>query len=700
MNRRGFLAAAVAVVAALTAFGGLNVGVSDMCSDDPGRFYVPALTKVGHQAEVIPFCTDTNLLREAVRKFDLVLFTGGEDVNPARYGAAPSPKLGRMNLRRDEYEFALFAACVAERKPVFGICRGVQSMNVFFGGTLYQDIGSDYKLPEGAEAVRHGGLPFFNGATNPPLHSITATPGSRLGRVIGNTPLKVNSFHHQGVRDVAPGFRVAARSEDGFIEAIESSDYPAAGVQFHPEHTIYYRPDTGFEIDRFEDLMKHVMAFVDLKETSVPDHTANPSEVARFRDAAIAIARRKLAEVDAGLAAAPAAKPLGRRLSTGGGFHGFFVWDSAFAVLWARYLDGAEFPYHSTLDNFYTVAGADGFISREYTAAGDEVWSSDHPISFAPPLLSWAEIALYRDGRSDLKRIARVYPCLKRHHEACRKRFRRPDGLYFGDQFGCGMDDIPRWPRGISAAERIKGGIPFVPESVAPGSRTKIWNWLGGRAERFSWNRQAGWIDLSSQMAFDCLNLAEMSDSLGLHEDAAAWRREHAEIAAAVNAKCWDEERGFYFDVCDSGRIDRCMAAAYWTLLAKIPSQPQARRMVEKLFDPKFFGTPVMLASLARCDPDYNPEHGYWTGPAWPPTTYMTICGLKEYGFAKEAEEVAKRWYNGAYEIFLKTGTLWENWSPEQWDEQKGWAAKDFCGWTALAPIALPAEFGWGPTSR
>mgnify|MGYP003293956065 CR=1 FL=1 len=137
MNRRGFLAAAVAVVAALTAFGGLNVGVSDMCSDDPGRFYVPALTKVGHQAEVIPFCTDTNLLREAVRKFDLVLFTGGEDVNPARYGAAPSPKLGRMNLRRDEYEFALFAACVAERKPVFGICRGVQFLNVAEGGSLF-----------------------------------------------------------------------------------------------------------------------------------------------------------------------------------------------------------------------------------------------------------------------------------------------------------------------------------------------------------------------------------------------------------------------------------------------------------------------------------------------------------------------------------------------------------------------------------
>ena len=427
----------------------------------------------------------------------------------------------------------------------------------------------------------------------------------------------------------------------------------------------------------------------------LPDHTRTPADVARFRDAALDIARRKLAEVDAGLTNAPSAKPLGRRLPTGGHFHGFFVWDSAFAVLWARHLDGGEFPCLSTLDNFYRLAAADGYISREYTAAGDEVWSPDHPISFSPPLLSWAEVALRRDGKSPRARLAQVYPALRRHHAACRARFRRADGLYFGDQFGCGMDDIPRWPRGASAEERAKGGIPFTPDSIAPGSRTAMWNWLGGNAVRFSWNRQAGWIDLSAQMAFDCLNLAELAEALGLGEEAAAWRREHSEIAAAVNAKCWDEEKGFYFDVCDGGVIERYMAAAYWTLLARIPSAAQARRMVEKLFDPGFFGTPVMLASLARRDPDYNPENGYWTGPAWPPTTYMTICGLRAYGFSKEAEEVARRWYNGVYEIFLRTGTLWENWSPEQWASQKGWAAKDFCGWSALAPIALPREFGW-----
>ena len=261
--RRSCLVAAVSLAATL-AFGGLNVGVSDQCrSDDPALgFYLSALKSAGHEARIIPYGVDTNALREAVRKFDLVLFTGGEDVAPARYGEKPSPKLGRVNLKRDEYDFALFAACVAEHKPVFGICRGLQAMNVFFGGTLYQDIGADYPHPAGIPEDRHGGMKFMKGADNPPAHDLHIVPGSRLGRVIGTASMKVNSYHHQGVKTLAPGFRVAARSGDGFVEAIESTNYPAAAVQFHPEHTVHFHPETGFDVDRHLAILQKLMQVV------------------------------------------------------------------------------------------------------------------------------------------------------------------------------------------------------------------------------------------------------------------------------------------------------------------------------------------------------------------------------------------------------------------------------------------------------
>lgn len=117
--------------------------------------------------------------------------------------------------------------------------------------------------------------------------------------------------------------------------------------------------------------------------------------------------------------------------------------------------------------------------------------------------------------------------------------------------------------------------------------------------------------------------------------------------------------------------------------------------MVEKLFDPKYFGRTVMVPSLAACDPDYDPEKGYWRGASWAPTTYVAICGLREYGFREEAERIARNWYNAAAELFERTSTIWENISPEQCHEPKARSGRDFCGWSALAPIALPIEFGW-----
>ena len=256
---RATLFSSIAVAAALLAGcvspkqSPLLVGISDTCSKTKNSvpdYYAESLKLAGHIPAVICKNNDTNALRAIVKKLDLIIFTGGEDINPQRYGKAKSRLCEEINNERDEFDFALMAACLAENKPMLGICRGSQLMNVFFGGTLYQDIPSEYKVPTAAKQCLHRLYPYYGGATNPPLHKIFIERNSRLASVIGVSPLKVNSHHHQGVDQLAPGFKITARAEDGFAEVFEHQSYPAIGIQFHPENTVACKPQTGFDIER------------------------------------------------------------------------------------------------------------------------------------------------------------------------------------------------------------------------------------------------------------------------------------------------------------------------------------------------------------------------------------------------------------------------------------------------------------------
>ena len=162
----------------------------------------------------------------------------------------------------------------------------------------------------------------------------------------------------------------------------------------------------------------------------------------QFYDGALAIARKKIAEGEEFRRSHPetAAKIL-PRLATGGGFGGLFVWDTAFCVLWAKY-DADELPVTTSLDNFYRLQRDDGFICREFQADGTPCWGSEHPMSWNPPILAWAEWELFQSGVTDAGRLKKVYPALKKNHEFCRKTYRRPDGLYFSDALGGGMDNL------------------------------------------------------------------------------------------------------------------------------------------------------------------------------------------------------------------------------------------------------------------
>ena len=427
------------------------------------------------------------------------------------------------------------------------------------------------------------------------------------------------------------------------------------------------------------------------------DYAADPAFVGQFRAGAEAIARRKMASDAEARRSAGVDAP--ERLSTGGGFDGYFLWDTAFACVWAAHTPVGSFPAAASLDNLYRSASADGFICREYTAGGEAVWSAEHPNAFAPPLLAWAERELFVRGHTDRARLERVYPILAKHHAFCIAHYRRADGLYFGDMLGCGMDDLPRGPVGVKPEDWPKdGGIAFSSEMIGPSVRERIAgsDWFGRQLVYRGWNRQAGWIDLSAQMAFDAANLAWMARELGRDREAAAYDLEHGELADTINRLCWDEQTGFYYDRGPDGLIRRRLAAAFWTLIAGVATGDRARQLAAAATDERWFGRPCGVPALAADDPDYDPEHGYWCGPVWPPVAYMTIRGLLAAGFRSEAETIARRWYNASAALWEGEGTCFENISPEQCLRRKGRSGTDFCGWAALAPVALPSDLGWG----
>jgi putative glutamine amidotransferase len=127
---------------------------------------------------------------------------------------------------------------IAEGKPLFGLCRGLQIVNVALGGTLYQDIAAQRN-----DAIKHDYFPTAGYARDHLAHPVTVASGSRLDALVGTAPLKVNSMHHQAIKDLAPGLVTTAVAPDGLIEAVESSGNQfLLGVQWHPESLTYRDP--------------------------------------------------------------------------------------------------------------------------------------------------------------------------------------------------------------------------------------------------------------------------------------------------------------------------------------------------------------------------------------------------------------------------------------------------------------------------
>jgi len=172
----------------------------------------------------------TDQLAHYAQALDGLLLQGGNDVCPATYNEVPLRPEWAGDAVRDRYELALLEAFVQAGKPVFGICRGMQLMNVAFGGTLYQDLPTQHQ--------HTGDIHFASHAYEQNFHELEMAPDGWLARLYPQRgKLLVNSIHHQGVKDLAPGFRIEARCpNDGLVEAICSTRHAfLAGVQWHPE---------------------------------------------------------------------------------------------------------------------------------------------------------------------------------------------------------------------------------------------------------------------------------------------------------------------------------------------------------------------------------------------------------------------------------------------------------------------------------
>ena len=189
--------------------------------------YVDAVVRAGGVPLIIPFTTDKEVIVSQVQIIDGLILSGGHDVSPYNYGQEPNPKLGETFPERDTYDMLLLEESKKRNIPILGICRGSQIINVAAGGTLYQDLSyADFVK------IKHDQVDNPTQAT----HFVDLEEGTFLKNILGKE-YKVNSFHHQIIKDVAPEFKVVAKSSDGVIESIEkiTEDSFIIGVQWHPE---------------------------------------------------------------------------------------------------------------------------------------------------------------------------------------------------------------------------------------------------------------------------------------------------------------------------------------------------------------------------------------------------------------------------------------------------------------------------------
>ncbi|MEQ8197566.1 MAG: gamma-glutamyl-gamma-aminobutyrate hydrolase family protein [Clostridiaceae bacterium] len=187
--------------------------------------YVQAVHMAGGAPVILPLVSDVNTVIRQLEMLDGIVISGGYDVNPLIYGEEPTEKQESICPERDNYDLKIIQMALKLNKPILGICRGLQIINVALGGNLYQDLSQNDDC-----YIKHRQKfkPDVGG------HTVEVVKDTRIHKILGDSIL-VNSIHHQAIKELAPGFMVAAKAKDGTIEAIEKEDGFVMAVQWHPE---------------------------------------------------------------------------------------------------------------------------------------------------------------------------------------------------------------------------------------------------------------------------------------------------------------------------------------------------------------------------------------------------------------------------------------------------------------------------------
>ncbi len=211
--------------------------------------YINAVHGAGAVPLLIPVTNDRQVITSILDGCGGIIMTGGEDISPLIFGEEPVKGLGKLSPRRDTFDLLLFEMALERSYPIFGVCRGMQLINVALGGTLYQNIDDipEFNIQHIQKAGRHE-----------VTHHIDVAEGTYLFEALGERAL-VNSWHHQAIKELAPNLRVTARSRDGVIEAVESVGPdmpPIIGVQWHPEELAATVPSMARLFETFVELCK------------------------------------------------------------------------------------------------------------------------------------------------------------------------------------------------------------------------------------------------------------------------------------------------------------------------------------------------------------------------------------------------------------------------------------------------------------
>lgn len=226
------------------------IGLIPLYDDEKESYWMlPGYMKVLEECNalpiILPLTNNKEELDQCLSMCDGLLFTGGHDVNPELYHEKPLNTCGKPCNTRDAMEEYLFQQAYRQDKPIFGICRGIQLINVLLGGTLYQDLPTQYN----SNTEHHMSPPY-----DEPIHTVIIKKDSILEHILQTREYKVNSYHHQAIKDLAPNLEVLAYSEDGLVEAIRVPNKKfILAVQWHPEFA--YKKDKAS--------LRLIQAFVD-----------------------------------------------------------------------------------------------------------------------------------------------------------------------------------------------------------------------------------------------------------------------------------------------------------------------------------------------------------------------------------------------------------------------------------------------------